>query len=294
MRQSLALKRKVNRGPEIVAALTLMMLLAPHAAADRVSDRSWIPLSEAGTLAKWLRPHNDYCDSKCTVGTEIIEMGPFISNPNKLGKNSIFVSLVGLYVSPKMLDALSGSPNLRNAYLSNTNVDDASCAKLATCPNLYSVDLSWDNITNAGLQELAKLNHLHIIKLRGVKISQEMASTLATMPNLDYLDVSGTDAQSVANVFAAKGFAQLRTLGLQDIDFSQFSSPQKELNMPKLRTLALDQSKVNDRILNLFLGLPSFRIIRAFKMADADRKAVRAFGKEHELTIFEEQYMRGK
>jgi hypothetical protein len=283
------LKRKANRAHELIAALILIILLAPQA----IAERNWILLNEAGQLGKWLRPHHDYCDSTCTVGTENIEMGPFISNPNRLDKKQVFVSLVGLYISPKMLEALSGSTYLRNAYLSNTNVDEAACAKLATCPNLYSLDVSWDNINNGALQELGKLDHLHILKLRGVKITQEMATTLAAMPYLDYLDVSGTDGQSVANVFAAHGFAQLRTLGLQDIDFSHFQ-PRAELNMPKLRTLALDQSRVNDQLLNLFVGLPAFKMIRAFKMQEDDRKQVRAFGKEHQITVFEEQYMRGR
>jgi hypothetical protein len=286
------LKRKANLAC-LLAALILAAMGPSRAIAEKTVDRSWILLNEAGPLGKWLRPHLDYCDSTCTVGTENIEMGPFISNPNKLDKKSIFVSLVGLYVSPKMLEALANSPNLRNLYVSNTNFDDKACERISTCPNLYSIDLSWDNITNDGLQSLAKLDHLHIIKLRGIKVTPEMAATLGKMTNLDYLDISESDLGSVQNVLMAKGFANLRTLGLQNIDFSRFKPPDRELYFPKLRTVAMDQSKVSSKFLDIFVGLPAFKVVRAFSMAEPDRKAVRQFGKQHKLYVFEEQYMRG-
>lgn len=276
----------------LVAALTIAGTFPSQSLAEKPSERSWILLNEAGPLGQWLRPHHDYCDANCTVGTTVIEMGPFISNPNKLDKKSIFVSLVGLYVSPKMLQALSGSSHLRNLYVSNTNFDDTACERIATCQNLYSIDMSRDNITNDGLKSLAKLEHLHIIKLRGVKITPDMAATLARMPNLDYLDISDSDLQSVQNVLNATGFANLRTLALQNLDFSHFKI-QKELTLPKFRTLALDQSKVSSQFLDIFARLPAFKVIRAFSMPEADRRETRRFGKEHHITVFDGQYMRG-
>jgi hypothetical protein len=256
------------------------------------NDPSFVMLDDLGPVADWLRGgHSDYCGGKCSVGTTRNDVPVYLTNPMKVNDKSTFVNLVGLFVSPKTIGAISGSQHLRNLYLSNTNANDAMCASIGSCSNLYCLDLSWDNITADGLKEIAKLQHLHILKLRGVSITPATAEILAGMPALDYLDISATDADSVRNILATKGFPILRTLAVQQIDFTNLPRGCETPTWPKLYTVALDQSTNVDPMLDVLGHFGSLKNIRAFQLKVDDANKTRAFGKMHDVYVFDEDYM---
>ena len=256
------------------------------------ADPSFVLIEKLGPVAEWLRGgHHDYCDGKCTVGTAPTDLPIYLSNPNRVTKESVFVNLMGLYVRPSIFAELANSQHLRNLYLSNTNADDAACEKIGTCTNLYCLDLSWTNISVEGLKQIAKLEHLHILKLRGVQITPAVAQTLASMPVLDYLDVSSTNSESVSNIFAVKGFENLRTLSIQAIDFTNFPRPRETPIWPKLYTVALDQSSNTTAFLDALHDVNSLRNIRAFQMNDDDIQRIKAFATPHGITVFDEDYI---
>ncbi len=81
--------------------------------------------------------------------------------------------LSGLLIGDDDIELLvSHSPNLRQAYLANTQITDRSMAVLASCP-LQELDIRHTAVTSEGLDALSGKTTLYILRVAGTQISED-------------------------------------------------------------------------------------------------------------------------
>ncbi|HEY9758416.1 MAG TPA: protein kinase [Oculatellaceae cyanobacterium] len=132
------------------------------------------------------------------------------------GLNLVALDLSGTRVTGEGLRYLKGMNRLRKIDLSSTAVTDADCKEIAALP-LYSLNIGSTGITGAGLKALSSCTTLGELFLDDTKFGDAIAS-LNPLP-LTWLSVKDTE-------FADKDL--------------------RELLLPKLNQLTLDDTKITD------------------------------------------------
>lgn len=132
------------------------------------------------------------------------------------GLNLVALDLSGTRVTGEGLRYLKGMNRLRKIDLSSTAITDADCKEIAALP-LYSLNIGSTSITGAGLKALSSCTTLGELFLDDTKFDDAIAS-LNPLP-LTWLSVKDTE-------FADKDL--------------------RELVLPKLNQLTLDDTKITD------------------------------------------------
>jgi internalin A len=144
-------------------------------------------------------------------------------------------------ITDKALDGMVRTPpaSLRELYLSRTRVTDKGLAILDALPRLEGLGLGETDVRDATVARIGKLAELHTLVLTKSKASHDALAALAKLPKLErlYLDDTRTDDDTIAALASARG---LRALHIAGTDVSADA-------LPTLRTFRqLDELTIGD------------------------------------------------
>ncbi|MEK6261363.1 MAG: hypothetical protein AABP62_22415 [Planctomycetota bacterium] len=111
-----------------------------------------------------------------------------------------------LALTSRLPDGSPPLPELRELIVCVSELVPGDCANFHHFPNLIHLDLSRSSITNADLNDLKQIPHLRTLYLEDIpQITDEGAKVLASMPNLQSLNVKRTN-------ISKEGLLRLATL----------------------------------------------------------------------------------
>ena len=129
------------------------------------------------------------------------------------GDVAISVDLSWCILDDAALECLDGLPQLRELYLSHTEVTDAGLEHLKGLRQLQTLDLGGTNISDAGLEHLKDLLQLQTLDLSGAEVSDAGLERLKDLLQLQTLDLGGAKVTD-AGLERLQALRQLQELGL--------------------------------------------------------------------------------
>lgn len=122
--------------------------------------------------------------------------------------------LPGSFVGDEEIARVANPEEVRELYLSRTNITDRGLALMPRFVNLETLNLRFcDGITDAGIARLAELGNLRRLYLDGTEITDAGIAHLAELRELRYLSLSYTQVTD-AGIAHLVGLKQLRSLAL--------------------------------------------------------------------------------
>jgi len=99
----------------------------------------------------------------------------------------------GAALTPGVLAAILGMPNLECLDLEATAFDDQMAADMSGSTKLVSLDLGATNLSGRGLAHICKMKQLRHLDLWATKIQLEDVDHLSRLPNLESLTLGNFD-----------------------------------------------------------------------------------------------------
>jgi hypothetical protein len=185
------------------------------------------------------------------------------------------VPMTGLFlwdapIGDKGLAEFKGHAQLESVLFHRCQVTDAAIDILATMPSLKRISISYDEITDAGLIKVAELNRLtNVDFFKCAKITDEGVVKLAQLQSLERLFLNN-NPQLTRRVI--RPLCSLKNLNRLELDEIQVTGQDiMDLGqLPKLETLGLSKSGVDDDSARHFVALKSLKSLTLNQTAITD------------------------
>jgi len=138
---------------------------------------------------------------------------------------------------------LANAPNLVEAALSESNIDDKIAIPIAKLPQLRELRLASTKITNAAVKEIAKRTELHELDLADAPVDDASAAAMLGFPELRMLRLDGTPITDAA--FAVVPGAKLVELYVSSTKIGDVGAQILD-RLPHLVALGLGTTSIAD------------------------------------------------
>lgn len=158
-----------------------------------------------------------------------------------------YLSMRSMTIESADLPRLAALPALSTLELSETkNLTDADFGRIPHLPNLKYLDLSKNKVQSLGLERFPKLASL---TLNDTDVNDDSLRNIFMLSDLSAVDLSNTKVTD-STAFALQCCSGLNTITLSNNDAITTDGAAPLLDLPQLRSLVLNKTKVTDEFLH--------------------------------------------